>query len=288
MRLFCCNPHRNLDATLSHAAPGLPRRSARHETSAQNFGPGKKAWLQHKYIRTLLALLVCSLTLTLGMHMLAPVLTRSLANNLPSNWVRSSSEQVLTALDARQLQPSLEDSARQVALQSRFAGLTAPAEGAPPYRLLFRRTRAPSPLLFALPSGDIVVSDQLFKTVPDPDMQLALLCQELGHLQYQHALREAVRHKLFWLASAALAGSAESSIKALSEGLLRANYHLAHLNEADRYAQAMLSANGFPPSLLQTSISRFGDNTAPGQLTRMAPLTALREERTHALQTPRS
>lgn len=233
----------------------------------------------------LVLLLACSLLLLLGLQLSAPYLARSLADNLPTNWLHTSSERVLARLDAGPLQASRAPPELQARLRERFAALSAPAEGAPPYRLLFRHSTQASPLLFSLPSGDIVVSDRLFATVPDPAQQLALLCQELGHLQYQHALHEAVTHNLLWLAFAALSGSAERSIDALSAGLLRSHYSLAQLQAADRYAQNMLRSNAYPPELLARGLERHAGSTAPGEFSQPAKHPSHTEKRLHALRT---
>ncbi|MDO6387098.1 hypothetical protein [Uliginosibacterium sp. 31-12] len=236
-----------------------------------------------KRLQALLLLMSGLLALGLGLHLLSPMLARSLAANLPTNWIHGSSERVLARLDGSLLRPSQSDAARQTDLRKRFANLNAPTTGAPPYRLVFRQGGSASPLLFSLPSGDIVVTDAFFTHEPDPVTQLALLCQQLGHLHHQHALHNAIELKLLRLATAALAGSAEHSIGALTEGLQRVEYTLPQLQEADRYAAAMLAANRIAPGVLQGLLSEHGENGAVGQFSSPERLPAYTEARRYVL-----
>lgn len=252
-------------------------------------GPGKHAqphgWLHRNRINILLLLLACTAALTAGLRLLTPSLAETLADSLPGSWVRTGSEKVLTHLEASTLLASQLPLAEQDALRDRFAALNAAPEGAPPYRLLFRRNLNSDSMLLTLPGGEIIVTDQFLHAVPDPAEQLALLCHELGHLYYRHALRSAIEHNLLWLASAAFVGSSESSVRALVNGLEHADYAREHVLEADRYALSMLRANGLPAHLLQDAIEH-GQGPADPAQTQHDPFTHRQyfSERIHALQ----
>ncbi|MDP5238523.1 M48 family metallopeptidase [Uliginosibacterium sp. 31-16] len=252
-------------------------------------GSGKRTevhgWLHRNRINILLLLLACTAALTAGLRLMTPNLAEALADSLPGSWVRTSSEKVLAHLETGTLLASQRPLAEQDALRDRFAALNAAPEGAPPYRLLFRRNLASDRMLLTLPGGEIIVTDQFMQTVPDPAEQLALLCHELGHLYYRHALRSAIEHNLFWLASAAFVGSSESSVRALVNGLEHADYGREHVLEADRYALSMLRTNGLPARLLQDAIEHGQGPAGPAQIQR-DPLTHRQyfNERIRALQ----
>lgn len=252
--------------------------------SAKPISPGRRPLHLFKTppgraLRIALGFLAAVLLSYIGIQQLLPPLSASLAENLPGNWIRASSERALSAFDAQQLQASRLPTEQQESLQRSFAGLTPPAAGATPYRLMFRASNSSTPLLFSLPSGDIVITDRFFTSIPEPDLQIALLCIELGHIQYQHALREALSHKLVWLASAALVGSSESSIRALSEGVRGAHYSQQQLLEADQYARAMLEASAYPPAKLENALQRLASSTSPAQLGRAEALADHRQAR---------
>ncbi|MET7013010.1 M48 family metallopeptidase [Uliginosibacterium flavum] len=211
-------------------------------------------WLARNRIRIVLSLLVCTAALSAGIHLMTPRLAETLANGLPGSWVRASSEQVLSNLESSVLMPSLRPLAEQDALRDQFAALNAAPQGAPPYRLLFRRNQSAGNTLLTLPGGEIIVTDQLLESVPDQSERLALLCHELGHLYHRHALHNAIEHNLYWLASSALIGSSESSVRALARGLNQADYTREHVLEADRYALSMLDNNGISTQVLIEAI----------------------------------
>jgi Zn-dependent protease with chaperone function len=210
---------------------------------------GSTGWLHRNRINILLLLLAALAALSTSFHLMTPALAESLANGLPASWVRTSSEQ-----DARILLPSTVPLSLQEDLREHFAALNPAPEGAPPYRLLFRDSRSAGATLLSLPGGEIIVTDAFLRNVPERNEQLALLCHELGHLYHHHALRNAIEHELPRLAWAAFIGSSNASIRALTGGLREADFSLAHVEEADRYAASMLQANHIPTSVLMHAI----------------------------------
>jgi len=212
------------------------------------------SWIFRNRINILMVTLACAAALTASVHLMTPGLAETLADGLPSSWVRTSSEQVLGSMENSVLSASQTPLAEQEALRDRFAAMSPAPEGTPPYRLLFRHSNTPDIMLMNLPGGEIIVTDQFLQSVPDQTEQLALLCHELGHLYYRHALRNAIEHNLYWLASAALIGSSEGSIHALARGLQPIDYTREHVLEADRYALSMLHANGLSTRLMLEAI----------------------------------
>jgi Zn-dependent protease with chaperone function len=241
--------------------PGL-----RTDPASPSGEPPPHGWLYKNRINVALALLACGAVLATIIHLITPVLAKSLAEGIPASWIRTSSEKLLRDLDNTSLKPSATPLAEQAALQERFSALTAPPEGAPPYVLVFRHSTRPGSTLMALPGGEIIVTDEFLRSIPDHNEQLALLCHELGHLYFRHALRSAIEGNLYLLASAAFIGSSENSINALSAGLHKSSYTLDYVLEADHYALSMLNANNLPPGLLSLAIRHGEAPLKTGQL----------------------
>jgi len=216
--------------------------------------PPHHGWFYQNRLNIALVILASATVMSVAIHTVTPVLAKSLADGLPASWTRTSSGRMLHNLDLTQLRPSTTTSTERDTLQTRFASLKGAPEGAPPYRLLFRHSTMNGATLLSLPGGEIIVTDEFLHSVPDPDEQLALLCHELGHLYYHHALRSAIENNLFQLAYAAFIGSSDDSIDALTQGLRKSNYTLEHVLEADHYAVSMLHANNLPTSLLIRAI----------------------------------
>lgn len=214
-----------------------------------------------------LLILVAALCVAAALvKLLLPAISHSIADNLPSNWSRGASEQLIAKMDHVWTRPTGAAPDEFEQLRTRFGALTASPEGAPPYRLVFRQTTTPELQLMSLPSGDIIVTDRFLAATPDLDVRLALLCVELGHLQLRHALDAAIRSRLHRLAFAALVGSEEGSVNALASGLIGADYTPEQLLAADGYALSMLQTNGQPASLLVRALGFAPENTSPAQL----------------------
>ena len=96
---------------------------------------------------------------------------------------------VLAELDQKMFAASTLSQDEQQRIAAQFARLAAAAEGAPQYRLLFRKSRI-GPNALALPSGQIVLTDELVRLMGDDDEALmGVLAHELGHLQRRHLMR---------------------------------------------------------------------------------------------------
>lgn len=229
---------------------------------------------RHSRISLLLVIVACLAALSASVSLMTPALARSLADSLPASWIRLSAEAVLDRLEHEALSPSLTPEATRQQLREQFATLTAPASGAPPYRLIFRASSNPDVLLLTLPSGDIVVTDSFFQRIDDADVRLALLCHELGHLHHRHALRNAVEHNLVWLGSAAFVGNAESSVRALTHGLLATRYNDAQTEEAHNFARNILRANGLNPAIHDQHAHALPPSATPAAFKRQLPATA--------------
>jgi Zn-dependent protease with chaperone function len=214
-----------------------------------------KGVLPRNRVGLLLALAISIVAIIICIRLIIPSLVSTLTDSLPGGWIRASAEQVLGEMERNELLPSQTPMATQNALQERFASLNAaPVGNPPPYRLLFRRSNTAANGLLSLPGGEIIITDQFLQRVPDQSEQIALLCHELGHLHHRHALRNAIEKNLFWLASAALVGSSEGSIRALAKGMNDNDYHADHVLQADQYALAMLQANGIDKNILIDAI----------------------------------
>ena len=206
------------------------------------------------YLRSFL-LLSMGLVLLLGFF--PPVgLTDKFAEIVPAAWVRSASEQVQAQLDRSTLKPPLSSKERIETVTTQFASLRAPLNGAPPYRLLFRNGGQSGFLLYSLPDGIIVIGDELLNALSDDTEVLAMLCHELGHIHYRHALRTAIQHQALSLGIASLLGLENQAIGLLSTSFLDSTLPENSGAKADEFARKMLEANGIPTGKLESALKR--------------------------------
>ena len=101
--------------------------------------------------------------------------------------------EALAGLDRVALRPSTLPLATQKRLGERFAAACRAAGDATPYRLEFRASPALGPNAFALPSGIIVMTDELVRLARNDQEVLGVLAHELGHVRHRHVMRRLLR-----------------------------------------------------------------------------------------------
>jgi Zn-dependent protease with chaperone function len=142
------------------------------------------------------------------------------------------------------------------ALLRRVAG---PAGAAAGYRLECRSSPALGANAFALPSGIVVITDDLVELARSDDELAAVLAHEVGHLRERHALRHALQSSAAGLVVAALTGdlvSVSSLAATLPTLLVDTSYSRAFEREADDAALAWLRSAGVPPRLYAAFLGR--------------------------------
>jgi Zn-dependent protease with chaperone function len=199
--------------------------------------------LQQSWRGALLAGGACVLALLAGYQYLLPLAAGAAAAALPPAVERRLGDGVLAVLDARMFAPSQLPAARQRALRASFAALAPPLPGVPPWRLQFRASRI-GPNAFALPSGDIVLTDQMVALLDDEAALMGVLAHELGHLHERHLMRRVIQGAAITATTSLLLGDVSSVLAALPALALDAKYSRDAEREADDYAAAMLRRNG--------------------------------------------
>ncbi|TYQ12599.1 UNVERIFIED_ORG: peptidase M48-like protein [Zoogloea ramigera] len=188
------------------------------------------------------------------------------ANALPVKVERQMGQGVLEILDKRALGPSKLAAARQEQLRRQFAALTAPEPDAPTWKLVFRSSRI-GPNALALPSGDIVMTDELVNLLKDDQAVMAVLAHELGHLHRRHLTRRLVQSSAVAAATWVIFGDISAMLTALPTVALDMKYSRDAESEADDYAVAMLRRNGIDPEHMAQAFVKLGEESGD----RMSP-----------------
>ncbi|MDF3036223.1 MAG: Zn-dependent protease with chaperone function transrane protein [Paucimonas sp.] len=176
-----------------------------------------------------------------------PAASKSIAHSLPPSVEKAIGGEALEFLDKHIMAPSELDAARRHTISTRFASLAAPRGGAPDYELLFRKSKI-GPNAFALPSGQIVLTDELVKLAENDDAVMGVLAHELGHLHERHLLRRLIQSSAIGIAAMAILGDVSSVIANIPTLMLDLKYSRDIETEADDYAVAMMKANRIDPS----------------------------------------
>lgn len=205
--------------------------------------------MQQSWRGALAAFAVTAAVLVIGYLYALPAAADLAAKALPVNIERMIGRETLAFLDKRMLSSSALPPARQQAVIRRFRTLVPPAEGTPAYEIVFRKSRV-GPNAFALPSGHIVITDELVNLVDNDDAVMAVLAHELGHLHERHLTRRLIQGSMIGAGATLLFGDVSSVIANIPTVMLDLKYSRDAEREADDYAIAMLKKNGISVSAM--------------------------------------
>lgn len=190
--------------------------------------------------RWIAAALVFTLLLVVGVSVWGlPWASKQVAFQLPAGVNKSLAEGTLATLDQIILEPSALPPARQQAIRDHFRQTLLPLDaGGFTYTLHFRAMEGVANA-FALPSGDIVVTDRLAEVVTKPEELDAILLHEIGHVVHRHSLRQVIQSSGVTLVLVMLTGDASAVDEwtlALPATVLQSQYSRDFESEADVYA----------------------------------------------------
>jgi Zn-dependent protease with chaperone function len=201
-----------------------------------------------------------------------PALAEEIAYRIPVEAETLLGQQALQGLDSWILQPSALPHGRQQELREKFSAMTRAAGDETPYRLEFRASRI-GPNAFALPSGIIVLLDDLVKLARRDEEVLGVLAHELGHVHNRHTMRMLLESSATALVIAGLTGDIASTTS-LAAGapalLLQTKYSRDNEREADAYAVELMKKASVDPGALARILARLDGGA--GKKKRRGPL----------------
>lgn len=199
--------------------------------------------MQQSWRGALIAFFATAAILTLGYLYGLPVAAEVIAKALPAKVERSISSGMLDFLDRRILSASKLPAARQNTITSHFKRLLPPTEGAPDYTIIFRKSSI-GPNAFALPSGQIILTDELVGLMENDEQIMGVLAHELGHLHERHLMRRIVQSSAIGAVATVIFGDVSAIIANIPTLMLDMKYSRDAEREADDYAIAMMRKNG--------------------------------------------
>ena len=228
--------------------------------AAQGVGPGRVSQWEGSPRWLAAAIVLFVLALAAAYRYGIPVLARIAANRVPDVVGRTIGQRVLTAIDGQILLPSITPRDRQQRITDRFHRLRLPAPGdASTYQIVFRRSELLGPNAMALPSGTVIVTDQLLELSDVDDEVIAVLAHEAGHVEGRHGLRALFQSSIVALAATWFLGDVNVLIATAPTTLLQAKYSRDLEREADDHAVAVLMLNGIPTRRLVRMLERLDE-----------------------------
>ncbi len=178
---------------------------------------------------------------------------------LPEVVEKKIGEEAFEVMDKYILKDSLISKEKQRQISKRFSSLNRDNS----LHLHFRRGIGVN--AFALPSGDIVISDELIKfSDNDMDMIYGILAHEKGHVIHKHSMQLIIKASMVSAIIAYFTGDISSIVASLSTSILNANYTREFEREADEYAKARMIEEGVSPSHLADFFIKMSKNDKSG------------------------
>lgn len=135
---------------------------------------------------------------------------------------------------------------RQEQIRTEFSHYCAKIEVCPEYKIKFRQSKIFGANAFALPGGDIIITDDLVNLAGDEDEITAVLAHELGHIAKRHSLQQMIQTSLRALILVGITGDVDSIASALPGLMFDLKYSREIEVDADNYAIAFMEKNCVP------------------------------------------
>jgi len=233
---------------------------------------------------TLGAVLVTAFFIWFSLTVGANFTSNVLASMLPSDTLNNIGKTTLEQLDKEYLAPSkLSDENRSI-IQKHFDKLTQGDDIH--YKLHFRSSPKMGANAFALPSGDIVLTDQLVALSKDKEFRdiLGVLAHEKGHVVKKHVLRIAIKTGISGAIIGYLTGDISILVTAVPTVIINSSYSRDFEREADEYAVKELDRVGVSTKYIATLFetlaqkSKMDENSTLFSFISSHPLTRKRIE----------
>lgn len=212
-----------------------------------------------------LAVLVTGIFLWWSVAIGLPLLADHTARAIPISLEQSMGTQSLSALDRRLLAPTRlpevqRERARRVFAQAMERRDVESDLDIPP-SLELRRSDDLGANAFALPSGIVVLTDELVMLEETDEELLSVIAHELGHVHHRHIMRSLLQNSAVALVVATVLGDV-SSITGLAASLptllVQQGYSREFEFEADRYAARALNELGIGTQPLTSALRKLG------------------------------
>jgi Zn-dependent protease with chaperone function len=206
--------------------------------------------------RALIAVLLVMLVAVAALyHFGVPMVAQAVANQVPISATADLSRTVIESLDGDTFKPTTLPPARRDDLTRLFQQVVG-SSSSTPYTLLFRSSPSIGPNAMALPSGTIVITDELVALARDDRELIGVLAHEAGHVERRHSVRLVLQNSAVMLFMVWAVGDVSSIMALAPATLLQAKYSRDFEREADTFAADLLVAQGIKPARLADLLER--------------------------------
>jgi Zn-dependent protease with chaperone function len=224
--------------------------------------------LERMWSFAIVALLATGLATWLGIRYGVPALASRAATLVPTAVDERLGRESLQILDKGFLEPTKLPQERQDEIRADFARITAEAKSGHNYRLEFRAGGSIGANALALPSGIIIMTDELVELSEDRNEIIAVLAHEVGHVVHRHSLRNILQTSATAALLAGLLGdmtSVSSLIAATPTVLIQAKFSRELETEADDFSYDWLRAHQIPTHHFGNLLKRLEESHGGGE-----------------------
>ena len=196
-----------------------------------------------------------------------PAASEWVAPQIPLPLQQRIGSQALEQIRGLWLKPTAIPSGEQATLRYQFEQMATAAQTPaqrlqsdrqlPWWRLHFYKAPALGANAFALPGGDVVLTDGMVELLRDqPDALMGVLAHELGHVEHHHGMQMVVKTSMLSALVGAVIGDAGSFLTAIPMVLATQGYSRDAEHEADQAAALFLHRNGIHPRAMAVVFER--------------------------------
>ena len=219
--------------------------------------------LESKLRYVIIAVVITSLVVWGAISYGIPVLAKHVAFMIPVTASSALGEDALAVLDQVIFSKSELGDAEKEEVKVLFSRVTDTANPGYRFRLEFRQGTNVGPNAFALPTGTIILTDELVQMIDDPHELESILAHEVGHVVYRHSLRQLIQGSTVALVMMAVTGdiSTVSVLAGSLPTLLTETYYSREFErEADEHCYEYLTNKGISPIHFANILDRISNS----------------------------
>lgn len=233
----------------------------------------QKSSRQHK-LETRSSLAVMSIILSflvlyVFVYILSAPIADILAKSVPFKIKEEISNDIVEWLDIDYLEKSKLKAKRRVSINAIFEKLVlASQDKKHKYKLLFRQGNKIGANAFALPSGTVVITDELIKQAQSDSEVAGVLAHEIGHIKKNHTLRHIFRSAAAILTMSVLLNDASiisDFTYSIPAYLFTAQFSRELEYEADALSVPLLLKHGYDPEAFMRLIKRIEKSSSSSE-----------------------
>jgi len=215
--------------------------------------------LESRSLYVVISLLLLIVTVIYSIVVVIPRLADETARLAPVELAQSISNTAMNTFDKTLLAPSEVPEKFQDMLREEFEFISEPYRQEFKFQLHFRKSDRIGANAFALPSGDIVITDALLNIAENRDEVIAILAHEMAHVVKRHGIRRLFENSMVAVLIFSVTGDATQFSQiatALPALLINSQYSRDFETEADLFAYQVMIENHIDPTHFTNILAR--------------------------------